>query len=137
MMKCGLRTPPTSRPTHHCRTCARSTTSPTAPKNIRIAQALWSDARLAEANGRHLKVAGLDDGIARDVQAKLKDWTGDVWTIEPVASADARTLKEVEEARRRAEIEAVKSDPHVAAVLSAFPDAEVEAVLDDEEVEDA
>ncbi|MEM7565713.1 MAG: DNA polymerase III subunit gamma/tau [Pseudomonadota bacterium] len=103
-----------------------------AAKDIRLQQALWSDARLAGADGRHLRIAGLSDDIARTLQAKLKTWTGDVWTIEPVAEAEAPTLKEQDEARRLAEIEAVKSDPNVAAVLSAFPGAEVEAVLDDE-----
>ncbi len=107
-----------------------------AAKNIRLAQTLWSDGRLAEADGHHLKIAGLSDDLARDLQARMKDWTGEVWTIEPVESADAPTLKERDEARRLAEIEAVKSDPNVAAVLSAFPGAEVEAVLDGDD-EDA
>ena len=102
-------------------------------KNIRLAQALWSDGRLADVDGRHVKVAGLDTSLARDLQSKLKEWTGETWTIEPVSEADAPTLKERDEARRRAEIEAVKSDPNVAAVLDAFPDAEVEAVLEEED----
>ena len=63
--------------------------------------------------------------VAQQIMASLREWTGQRWTI-TVSDAPAQpTLRESEEAAALLERQAVLADPTVAALLAAFPGAEL------------
>ena len=66
--------------------------------------------------------------LAGDLQQKLKDWTGERWTVSIASSGGAPTLAEAKQAAKTARFEAVAQEPMVRAVLDRFPGAEIVAV---------
>jgi DNA polymerase-3 subunit gamma/tau len=68
--------------------------------------------------------------LAGDLQQKLKDWTGDRWTVSIASAGGAPTLAEQKQNAKTARFEAVAQQPLVRAVLDRFPGAEIVAVRD-------
>ena len=66
--------------------------------------------------------------LAGDLQQKLKDWTGERWTVSIASTGGALTLAEQKAAAKTARFEAVAQQPLVRAVLDRFPGAEIVAV---------
>ena len=66
--------------------------------------------------------------LAGDLQQKLKDWTGERWTVSIANSGGAPTLTEAKQIAKTARFEAVAQEPMVRAVLDRFPGAEIVAV---------
>jgi DNA polymerase-3 subunit gamma/tau len=73
--------------------------------------------------------------LAGDLQQKLKDWTGERWTVSIASTGGDPTLAEQKQLAKTARFEAVAQQPLVRAVLDKFPGAEIvavrEAVTDD------
>jgi DNA polymerase-3 subunit gamma/tau len=68
--------------------------------------------------------------LAGDLQQKLKDWTGERWTVSIASQGGAPTLAEQKQSAKTARFEAVAQQPLVRAVLDKFPGAEIVAVRD-------
>jgi DNA polymerase-3 subunit gamma/tau len=68
--------------------------------------------------------------LAGDLQQKLKDWTGERWTVSIASTGGAPTLAEQKQSAKTARFEAVAQQPLVRAVLDSFPGAEIVAVRD-------
>ncbi len=68
--------------------------------------------------------------LAGDLQQKLKDWTGERWTVSIASTGGAPTLAEQKQSAKTARFEAVAQEPLVRAVLDRFPGAEIVAVRD-------
>ena len=68
--------------------------------------------------------------LAGDLQQKLRDWTGERWTVSIAISGGAPTLAEQKQSAKTARFEAVAQEPMVRAVLDRFPGAEIVAVRD-------
>ncbi|MDB5741669.1 MAG: polymerase subunit gamma and tau [Alphaproteobacteria bacterium] len=66
--------------------------------------------------------------LAGDLQQKLKDWTGERWTVSIASTGGAPTLAEQKQNAKTARFEAVAQQPLVRAVLDRFPGAEIVAV---------
>jgi DNA polymerase-3 subunit gamma/tau len=66
--------------------------------------------------------------LAGDLQQKLKDWTGERWSVSISNQQGAPTLSEQKLAAKTARFEAVAQEPMVRAVLDRFPGAEIVAV---------
>jgi len=66
--------------------------------------------------------------LAGDLQQKLKDWTGERWTVSIASTGGAPTLAEQKQNAKTARFEAVAQQPLVRAVLDKFPGAEIVAV---------
>jgi DNA polymerase-3 subunit gamma/tau len=66
--------------------------------------------------------------LAGDLQQKLKDWTGERWTVSIASQGGAPTLAEQKQTAKTARFEAVAQQPLVRAVLDRFPGAEIVAV---------
>ncbi|MDT7934688.1 MAG: DNA polymerase III subunit gamma/tau [Sphingomonadaceae bacterium] len=65
--------------------------------------------------------ANLPGNLAQDLTRALRDWTGSNWRIEIAMTGGEPTLREREQAERRAALE----DPAVKALMEAFPGAEL------------
>ena len=80
---------------------------------------------------------GAPKGLAGELGEKLTKWTGKRWVVVVGRERGEQTIGDVKRARREAEIAAIKQEPAVAAVLKAFPDAEIKDIrpLDDETTE--
>jgi DNA polymerase-3 subunit gamma/tau len=68
------------------------------------------------------------------VAKRLNEWTGTEWRVDFVESGGAPTLREAELADSAARIDAARADPAVAALLDAFPDAEIIGFDPDERI---
>jgi DNA polymerase-3 subunit gamma/tau len=68
--------------------------------------------------------------LAADLTQKLKDWTGQRWTVTVVRDGGAPTIAEQKKAAKQARHEAVLQQPLVRAVMDRFPGAEIIAVRD-------
>ncbi|MGI9355786.1 MAG: DNA polymerase III subunit gamma/tau [Rhizobiaceae bacterium] len=62
------------------------------------------------------------------LRERLREWTGEAWSVETVESAGNATIKEIETAKHEREIADAEADPTVAAILKAFPKSKVLAV---------
>ncbi|MBU6166267.1 MAG: DNA polymerase III subunit gamma/tau [Alphaproteobacteria bacterium] len=71
-----------------------------------------------------LAASGLPADVKAAIAACLADWTGRKWQLDWQAQGGGATLREQELAQGKALIEQMKSDPLVAALRAAFPDAE-------------
>ena len=80
---------------------------------------------------------GAPKGLAGELGEKLTKWTGTRWVVVVGRERGDQTIGDVKRARRESEIAAIKQEPAVAAVLKAFPDAEIKDIrpLDDETTE--
>ena len=68
---------------------------------------------------------GAPAGLANDLREKLNKWTGRRWVTMLSKTPGERPLGEVRREREAIEREALRTHPAVAAVLEAFPDAEI------------
>jgi DNA polymerase III subunit gamma/tau len=68
--------------------------------------------------------------LAGDLQQKLRDWTGQRWSVSVTNTGGAPTLAEQKRNAKAARIESVMQAPMVRAVLDRFPGAEIVAVRD-------
>jgi DNA polymerase-3 subunit gamma/tau len=68
--------------------------------------------------------------LAGDLQQKLRDWTGQRWSVSVTNDGGAPTLAEQKKNAKAARIESVMQAPLVRAVLDRFPGAEIVAVRD-------
>jgi DNA polymerase-3 subunit gamma/tau len=68
--------------------------------------------------------------LAGDLQQKLRDWTGQRWSVSVINEGGAPTLAEQKKNAKAARIESVMQAPLVRAVLDRFPGAEIIAVRD-------
>jgi DNA polymerase-3 subunit gamma/tau len=86
---------------------------------------------------------GAPANLAGRLVAKLKEWTGQPWLVAAEGGGGAETMLERERRERQETRAAAAADPFVAAVMAAFPGAEllevrqtaapvVEAAPDDE-----
>jgi DNA polymerase-3 subunit gamma/tau len=66
--------------------------------------------------------------LSGDLQQKLKDWTGERWTVSIASSGGAPTLAEQKQLAKTARFDAAAQEPMVRAVLDRFPGAEIVAV---------
>ncbi|WP_291173185.1 DNA polymerase III subunit gamma/tau [Hyphomicrobium sp.] len=71
---------------------------------------------------------GAAPDLANDLREKLNAWTGRRWIVALSKTPGERPIGEVRREREAQEIAALKRHPAVAAVLKAFPDAEVTPV---------
>jgi DNA polymerase-3 subunit gamma/tau len=71
---------------------------------------------------------GASPDIANDLREKLNKWTGRRWVVVLSKTPGERPIGQVRREREAEEIAALKRHPAVAAVLGAFPDAEVSPV---------
>jgi DNA polymerase III subunit gamma/tau len=68
--------------------------------------------------------------LANDLQQKLRNLTGERWTVSIASQGGAPTLAEQKQAAKTARFEAVAQEPMVRAVLDRFAGAEIVAVRD-------
>jgi DNA polymerase-3 subunit gamma/tau len=71
---------------------------------------------------------GASPDLGNELREKLNKWTGRRWIVALSKTAGAAPIGQVRREREAAEIAALKRHPAVAAVLDAFPDAEITAV---------
>ena len=79
----------------------------------------------------HIEVSLLDGaptGLAGELGEKLTKWTGRRWVVSVGRGRGEPPLGDVRRAAEAERLEGAKADPAVAAVLSAFPEAEVRSV---------
>ena len=79
----------------------------------------------------HIEVALLDgapSGLAGELGEKLTKWTGRRWVVSVGRGQGEPPVGEVRRAAEAAKLADVKAHPAVAAVLAAFPEAEIRAV---------
>ena len=74
---------------------------------------------------RYSQPPAFREDIAALLRGALAKTTGEPWQVERLAEGGAPTLVEMEEQRKHAAAEAVRSAPLVAATLAAFPQAEL------------
>jgi DNA polymerase-3 subunit gamma/tau len=79
----------------------------------------WAPPRLA------LAAAGLPKDVPLAIARSLEEWTGQKWQIEWQTEGGQPTLRETELARLAALEAQMRADPTVAALMAAFPDAEL------------
>jgi DNA polymerase-3 subunit gamma/tau len=118
---------------------------------VRIAS-LEDIAALAQANGapvlkvqieNNMRLIKLEPGhlefaptlvaprtLAGDLSQKLKEWTGQRWSVIVAREGGMPTLAEQKKSAKAARLESVLQEPFVRAVLDRFPGAEVIAVRD-------
>ena len=93
----------------------------------RLAHFLTDDVRLISFAPPRLVLAA--SGLPKDVPAaitrSLEEWTGQKWQIDWQADGGEPTLREAELAGLAALEAAMRADPTVAALLAAFPEAEL------------
>ncbi len=70
-------------------------------------------------------VEGAPKGLAGEIGEKLTRWTGERWIAIVGRDRGERPIGEVRREQRAAEVAELKQHPAVAAVLDAFPDAEI------------
>lgn len=68
---------------------------------------------------------GAPGNLAGRLVRALKEWTGQPWLVAAEGGGGAESLFERQKREEREELAAIKSDPFVASVLSAFPGAEI------------
>lgn len=66
--------------------------------------------------------------LANDLREKLNRWTGRAWIVVLSKAAGETPVGEVNRARKAAELAELKAHPAVAAVLEAFPGAEISEI---------
>jgi DNA polymerase-3 subunit gamma/tau len=71
---------------------------------------------------------GAPSEIANELREKLNKWTGRRWVVVLSKTQGEPTIGQVRREREAAELQSLKRHPAVAAVLEAFPDAEIKAV---------
>jgi DNA polymerase-3 subunit gamma/tau len=72
---------------------------------------------------------GAPKEIANELREKLKQWTGQRWTVAVSETPGEPPLGELQRAREAAELGKIKAHPAVAAVLQEFPGARITRVL--------
>jgi DNA polymerase-3 subunit gamma/tau len=99
---------------------------------LAIASTMRMQVRVVELAPGHLRYAQppqFREEISASLRAALAKTTGEAWYIEKIAIGDAAaaalTLVEQDEARQRAQADALRASPLVAATLAAFPQAEL------------
>ena len=80
---------------------------------------------------------GAPRGLAGELGEKLTKWTGSRWVVVVGRERGEPPIGDVKRARHEAEIAEIKQTPAVAAVLQAFPDAEIKEIrpLDDSDID--
>ncbi|PLR12045.1 DNA polymerase III subunit gamma/tau, partial [Caulobacter flavus] len=68
---------------------------------------------------------GAPGNLAGRLVRALKEWTGQPWLIAAEGGGGAESLMERQKREEREALAAIKSDPFVASVLSAFPGTEI------------
>ena len=79
----------------------------------------------------HIEVSllpGAPSGLAGELGEKLTKWTARRWVVSVGRGQGAPPLGDVRRAAEAVEFDRAKSDPAVAALLAAFPEAEIKAV---------
>lgn len=71
---------------------------------------------------------GAPKELANDLREKLNRWTGRVWVVVLSKTAGETPVGEVNRARKAKELAELKAHPAVAAVLDAFPGAEISEI---------
>ena len=66
--------------------------------------------------------------LANDLREKLNRWTGRIWVVVLSKTAGEPPIGEVVRARKAAELAELKKHPAVAAILEAFPGAEISEI---------
>ena len=74
------------------------------------------------------QLPGAPRGLAGDLGTKLSQWTGSRWVVTVSNQPGATPVGEIRRTQAAAEIARIKQDPAVAAVLKAFPGAEITEV---------
>jgi DNA polymerase-3 subunit gamma/tau len=80
---------------------------------------------------------GAAPDLAARIGKRLQDWTGERWMVSVAREGGAPTLHETGEAAKRERLVGVRAHPVVRAVLEGFPGAEIVAVHDLRETDDA
>jgi DNA polymerase III subunit gamma/tau len=93
----------------------------------RLAHYLTDEVRLVNWSPPQLALAatGLPKDVPLAIARSLEEWTGQPWRIEWQTDGGEATLRETEIAEGEALVARMRTDPTVAAVLTAFPDAEL------------
>ncbi len=100
-------------------------------RDIQLKAALERDVRLVRFEQGQIEFAAAPSappGLAQMLMARLQEWTGIRWLVAVSSAPGAPSLKEQEEAKTRAMMAGVQSDPLVQSVLAAFPGAEIVGV---------
>ena len=73
--------------------------------------------------------------LAQRLGARLQGWTGARWAVSVAAEGGGETIAEVRDAAELAAREEARNHPLVAAVLAAFPGAEITEIRTPTEIE--
>ncbi len=105
-------------------------------RDIRLKSALERTVRLVHFEPGRIELQ-LREGAGRDLPGelgeKLQRWTGERWMVAVSNEGSGLTLEEERQQREQQKIEEVRKNKHVAAVLEAFPGAQITAIRDKEE----
>lgn len=71
------------------------------------------------------KAEGAPRELATQMMKFLREWTGERWAVSIVNEGGSATLAEQEAAERKALLHDAEADPHIQAVLNAFPGARI------------
>ncbi len=72
--------------------------------------------------------------LAGRVRTCLKNWTGDNWMVSVTKDGNgAQSLADMDQETKNAQVNAIKENPNVKAVLEAFPDAEIVKIFNKDE----
>ncbi|GGC36354.1 DNA polymerase III subunit gamma/tau [Novosphingobium marinum] len=95
---------------------------------IGLAERLRFQVRVVDfAPGRFVysQAPGISDDPTQELRRALETVLGGAWTVERVEEGGAPTLVEQDEAEKKAQADAIRQAPIVAAAFAAFPDAEM------------
>jgi len=102
-----------------------------ARRDAKLKLHLEDHVSLLKFEAGHIEVSllpGAPAGLVGELGEKLSKWTGRRWVVSIGRGHGAPPLGDVRRAAQAAEIERVKADPALAAILAAFPEAEIKAV---------
>jgi DNA polymerase-3 subunit gamma/tau len=111
-----------------------------ATRDIQLKIALERDVRLVRFEEGAIEFAltpGASPQLAPTLMRRLQEWTGRRWMVAISREAGAPSLKEQADAAAAVNLQGVRADPLVRAVMNFFPGAEIVAVREAESQEAA
>lgn len=99
-----------------------------AKRDLKTKHAIENYVRLVRLQENRLEIAlaqGAPANLTTELSGKLTEWMGKRWFVAISGEESAPTLAETAAAKKVAQVEDVRADPLVAAVLSRFPGAEI------------
>ena len=100
-------------------------------RDIQLKSALERDVHLVRFDEGSIEFSlapGASPQLAQTLMRKLQDWTGTRWMITVSRDPGAPSLRQQADARDKARMDTLQSDPLVASVMAHFPGAQIVAV---------